>query len=386
MAIRLTGFKRWIFLGTVAFVALVAAAAWVYRGDILQNGLDPRQPYQVYEPPPAPDYAERNAWALMPTDPADDGELGADVFFVHPTTYDGGRHWNAPVDDAAANRTLTRVMLPNYAGPFVRVGRIFAPRYRQASLYTRLTLRDDARDARRFAYGDVREAFRIFIERHNHGRPFVLAGVEQGGELAARLLAEEIAPNPALKDRLVAAYLIDTAVPASRYGPGAPVPACAAREQVGCVVAWAAAIEGDSERERYILNRSLVWGLGGQLEDIGGREVLCVNPLRGAVTSGSVPPRENLGAANATGMEWGARPAFLQRQVGAQCVNGVLRVTKPKSDAFKPSSSWSDQLKAPGANLFYADIEADALARVAAFTRPGSSGPNSSADRSAPGR
>ena len=27
-------------------------------------------------------------------------------------------------------------MAPNYAGPFVRVGRLFAPRYRQASLYT----------------------------------------------------------------------------------------------------------------------------------------------------------------------------------------------------------------------------------------------------------
>ena len=39
-------------------------------------------------------------------------------------------------------------MLPNYAGPFARLGRIFAPRYRQASLYTLMTLRDDAREAR----------------------------------------------------------------------------------------------------------------------------------------------------------------------------------------------------------------------------------------------
>ena len=367
MALR--GFKRWILLGTVAFLALVLAAAWFYREDILRTALDPRQPYQVYDPPPAPDYARRSAWALMPTNPATNGELAADVFFVHPTTYDGGRDWNAPIDHDDANGVLARVMLPNYAGPFVKVGRIFAPRYRQASLYTRLTLRDDARDARRFAYGDVRTAFRVFIARHNRGRPFVLAGVEQGGELAARLLAEEIAPNPELRARLVAAYLIDTAV----VEPA--IPPCTAREQTGCLVAYAQALEGAGERERYIHNRSLVWDQRGHLVELNDREPVCVNPLRGAVTAEAVAPRENLGAANATGMEWGARPAFLQRQVGAQCVGGVLRVTKPKSQAFKPAGSWADRLKAPGANLFYADIEADALTRVASVkaAHPGES-------------
>ncbi|HYG27726.1 MAG TPA: DUF3089 domain-containing protein [Caulobacteraceae bacterium] len=382
MALR--GFKRWIFLGVVAFLALLAFAVWFYREDILQAALDPRQPYQVYDPPPAPNYASREAWALMPADPRQDGELAADVFFIHPTTYNGGEHWNAPIDDAGANETLTRRMLPNYAGPFVRVGRIFAPRYRQASLYTRLTMRDDAREARRFAYGDVREAFRVFVQRHNHGRPFVLVGVEQGGELAARLLAEEIAPNPELKARLVAAYLIDTALLAEDYAPGAAIPACSTRDQAGCVVAYASAVEGDSERERSILNRSLLWR-GGGLEELAGRAPLCVNPITGAANA-SAPARENLGAANATDMEWGARPAFLQRQVGAQCVGGVLRVSRPKSESLRPSGDWAERLKAPGFNLFYADLEANALARVAALTTSASSSPNSSAGRSSPDR
>ena len=108
---------------------------------------------------------------------------------------------------------------PNYAGPFERVGRLFAPRYRQASLYTYLTLRDDARDARRFAYGDVLQAFRAYVSRYGQDRPFVIVGVEQGGSLAARLLREEIAGKPELKRRLVAAYLIETVVPADEYGP-----------------------------------------------------------------------------------------------------------------------------------------------------------------------
>jgi hypothetical protein len=75
----------------------------------------------------------------------------------------------------------------------------------------------------------------------------------------------------------------------------------------------------------------------------------------------------NLGAANATGLEWGVRPAFMARQVGARCVGGVLRVSRPRSAAFKKTGSWADRKKAPGFNLFYADIEADAKRRLATW-------------------
>src|SRR5690606_32409494 len=110
--------------------------------------------------------------------------------------------------DADADAWLTRVVLPNYAGPFAALGAVSAPRYRQGSLYTRLTLRDDAREARAFAYRDVAAAFETWIARHPQG-PIVLAGVEQGGELVERLLRERVAPDPDLRRRLVAAYLMD---------------------------------------------------------------------------------------------------------------------------------------------------------------------------------
>ena len=124
-----------------------------------------------------------------------------------------------------ADRQFDDVMAPNYVGPFVSVGRVFAPRYRQASLYSLTTLREDAREARQFAYGDVRQAFRWYVANDNGGRPFVLVGVEQGGTLGLRLLAEEIAPNPELRRRLVVAYLQDTVAPADRP----PIPPCAIR-------------------------------------------------------------------------------------------------------------------------------------------------------------
>lgn len=362
MAERPKGFRRLVAAIALLVAAILLAGAYVWRDDILRTRLDPKEPFQTYDPPPAPNYAERTSWALMPKAPdrATANEPAADVFFVGPTTFDGGRHWNAPIDDPQADLLFRRVMAPNYAGPFVRVGRIFAPRYRQASLYTLMTLREDAKEARRFAYADVATAFQYYLTHYNGGRPIVLVGVEQGGTLASRLLTEELARDPSLRTRLVAAYLIQTVVPAD----AAPLPPCLAPKQTGCLAAWASVYDGEPERAQAILDRSLVWGEGGQLVNLHGATPICFNPLFGGVVDGEAPARLNQGATNATGLEWGARPAFLTRQVGAKCEKGVLRVTRPKSASLKASGSWTDRRRMPGYNVFYADIEADAEARV----------------------
>ena len=366
MADRPKGFRRLATAAIVVVALVLSAAVYVWRDDILRTQLDPKEPFQIYDPPAAPDYAQRSAWALMPNAPdaPTDEEPPADVFFISPTTFDGGRHWNAPIDDARADRLFREVLAPNYAGPFVRVGRIFAPRYRQASLYTLMTLRDDAKEARRFAYGDVAEAFRYYIAHYNRDRPFVVVGVEQGGTLAARLIAEEVAPHPALRSRIAAAYLVQTVVPSDKP----PLPPCIAPKQTGCLAAWASVYEGEPERAQALLDRSLVWNDAGQLVNLGGRTPICFNPLFGAVVDAEAPARLNLGATNATGLEWGARPAFLTRQVGARCDKGILRVTRPKSPSLKPSGSWTDRRRAAGYNVFFADLEADAGARVATLT------------------
>jgi hypothetical protein len=360
--------RRWLILAVAGVTLVLAAAVVVFWDDLQRNALDPKLPFQTYNPPKAPDYAQRSAWYLMPTDPArlGPGSPPADIFFLSPTTYDGGEQWNAPIDDRKGGRLFRRAMAPNYAGPFVRVGRIFAPRYRQASLYTQLTLRDDAREARQFAYGDVDQAFRYYLDHDNQGRPFILVGVEQGGLLAQRLLAEEVAPHPDVRRRLVAAYLIEAVAPADKP----PIPPCVRKAQTGCLAAWASAFEGDLGRGQALLDRSLVWDGHGELETLKGRPVLCFNPILGATTDAPAPARLNLGAANATGLEWDARPGFLARQVGAQCKGGILQVTEPKSGDFRRIGSWADRRKVPGYNLFYGDIEADALARVAALTHP----------------
>ena len=358
--------RRVLIVVLAILVGLVVIALYVFRDDILRASIEPKIPYQTYRPPPTPDYAARSGWVLAPADPshATQADPPADVFFVHPTTYDSPHGWNAPTGDERSQHLLQSVMIPNYAGPFAQVGRVFAPQYREATLFALMTYRDDAQDARRLAYDDVRRAFELYLARDNGGRPFVLAGVREGGLIAARLLEEVVAGDPALKRRLVAAYLIDTPAPAARFGPDAPFPACAGRDEAGCVVAWTQAVGDEPVRLDRRVERAVWWGEDGQLRAIKGEPLVCVNPLLGAASGQPAPRRLNLGAANATGLEWGVRPALLSREVAARCVDGVLKVSAPSSGSLKPSGSWLDRRKAPDFNLFYADIEADAQARL----------------------
>jgi hypothetical protein len=127
----------------------------------------------------------------------------------------------------------------------------------------------------------------------------------------------------------------------------------------------------DFVRAQRILSRSVVWNDKGRLVGLTGRPALCVNPLLGAQSDADAPPRLNLGAANATGLEWGARPGFMVRQVGAQCENGILEVSRPRSSSLRPSGDWAARLKSPPYNLFWADLEADALRRTQSWLAAG---------------
>lgn len=358
--------RQWAGYVGIGFVLLLTAAVAVWRGDILRAALDPQIPFQTYQPPPPPDYATPDAWALREARARNSGP--AAIFFLHSTTYDGGREWNGPIGDERADAYLRRVIIPNYAGPFARAGAISAPRYRQASLYARLTLRDDAREARAFAYGDALAAFDAWLLRHPD-EPLILAGVEQGGQLLERIVRERIAPDPALRARLVGAWLIDVVAATDGFSP--LVPPCEAPGQSGCVIAWSPVGQDNDGAAQRRLRRALVWNERGRLVELDGRPTLCVNPVNGSSAPVRVEARESRGATNATGLEWGARPALMAREVATECRGGLLRHTELKMESFREQGSWADRRKARPYNLFYGDIEQDVQYRLAnwAITR-----------------
>lgn len=359
---RLT-FRQIVGWSGLLVVFVLAGAVLVWRGDILQAGLNPQIPFQTYEPPLAPDYSQPSAWAMRDATAADAGP--AAVFFLQSTTFDGGKDWNGPIGDPKADAYLFRVVIPNYAGPFAKAGSISVPRYRQASLYTRLTLRDDARDARAFAYGDALMAFEAWLARHPTG-PLVLAGVEQGGELIDRLVRERVASDPAIGARVAAVYLIDVIAGKDNLSPA--FPACATATSIRCVIGWSQVGQDNDSAAWRRLRRGLVWDANGRLVELNGREALCVNPVSGASDGKPVAARRHRGAANATGLEWGVRPAFIDRAVATQCRDGILRHTELTTESFKEVGNWADRRKARPYNLFYADIEADVERRLNVWT------------------
>jgi hypothetical protein len=359
-----------LYVLACVLVSLMAASVYIWRDDIFEVLVDPGVPYLLYQPPAAPDYGKAAGWALMPPHPEliTPRDPPADIFFIHPTTFDAGR-WNDSIDDKRSANFLDRVIIPNYAGPFAQVGRVFAPRYRQANLYSMLTLREDAREARAFAYGDILAAFEFYMKTYNKGRPFIIAGVEQGGTLADRLVRDAVVYNPARLQKLAAVYAVETGLAPERYGPGSPVPACSRRDQAGCVVAWISEEPGEQKQTRSRLRRSGVW-VGDQLDELLPRQPLCVNPLIGAANAMAVPRKFNLGAVSASGLEWGVQPGFLADQVAAQCVDGILKVSRPKSPSLRVGRNWAERMRVAPYNLFYADLETDAKARIEAFKAP----------------
>ncbi len=170
--------------------------------------------------PEGPDYGREEHWAALPwkADGADflpdgvaglvDGQATAavDTFFIHPTTCLDETVRNAGLDEAAVNLLTDRGALRFQASAFNGVTRVFAPRYRQASLGSFLDRTGAGKAALDLAYEDVRAAFRQYLARYRQGRPFVIAGHSQGTALAIRLLNEFVVGQPLAKD-LVAAWL-----------------------------------------------------------------------------------------------------------------------------------------------------------------------------------
>ena len=355
--------RRSLVIGA-AIGSFVALAFLYLQNDIHRNYLDPKIPFPVYQTPPAPDYGKMDGWHLNPAlarfyaDPRK-----VDVFFIHATSFNGGKDWLGSTGSNAVQEEVHRIQLPNYAAPFGIMGNIYAPKYRQASLYTQLTLREDAREARQFAYQDVEAAFRIFLKERRGGRGFVIVGVEQGGVLAERLIRDIVVPDPDLRQQLVTAYLLETLVPESQFGPQSPwLPACMSRQQTHCLVSYVTINSGRPDIALQVLQKAVYWE-GDELTALGSAKGVCVNPLLGMASNEEVEAKHSLGATNATGLEWGTEPPLTPRKVSAHCLRGLLFVDKPNSPSLRDDGTWEGQRKVNPYNLFYGDLQADIQAR-----------------------
>ncbi|HNR78061.1 MAG TPA: DUF3089 domain-containing protein [Parvularculaceae bacterium] len=353
--------------GAIGLFGLVLIASIiVFQDGIVRFFATPRAPFQTVTPPPQPEYAARGAWLLWPDGP---GRREADAFYVHSTTYYRRRSWNAPINDEDAERVRRMIAAPNEAGPFNAVANMYGPRYREATLFSLFTHKYDGIAARRLAYADVSRAFKSFLKERDRNSPIVLVGYGQGGLHVLGLLREYFQGefNP-LRRHLVAAYVIGASTPAEFLATiNPPLPVCDAPDDVRCLISYVDYEPRFDEEMERVRARSLAWDDGAALISFKSADIVCVNPLSWRRNADYAPADDNVGAASATGIAYGAMPPPIARAVGARCDRGILVVDTPRRGILRRGDWFGDKWKAQPFNLFYYDLAENAALRLAAL-------------------
>jgi len=197
-------------------------------------------------------------WQTFPKNSSE----SVDVFFLHPTTYfsttiNGSEYsasWNQTFEEAKADLRIPN-QVASKSSVFHKAGtNIYAPYYRQAAGIDVLnallwkTKEENsvaAIEALEVAYSDVEKAFDLYIDKYNkdangNPRPFILAGHSQGSNLLLMLLERKFS-DPALREQLVAAYVIGWSITAddmSNYSALRELGICSSKEQTGCIVTY----------------------------------------------------------------------------------------------------------------------------------------------------
>ena len=282
-------------VGALIALLVVAAATIYFTGNAVKviALFGPGHGWDLHLKAPAPDYADERNWAALPTKPgltayvpagvagpAKDPQI--DVFFIHPTGYMNGAEWNSPLDANSQTEENTRWMMANQANAFNGCCAIYAPRYREASIFRYISAPPDIyKKAGDFAYDDVDRAFTYFLEHYSKGRPFIIASHSQGTEHGFNLIRRRIDGTP-LASRLVAAYLIGGGITDEEIAALRTVHACASPTDIHCVIHWATYGEGASPVRT----------------DIKGK-LLCINPLTWARDGGMAVASLHKGAVGA---------------------------------------------------------------------------------------
>ena len=356
-------FWKLLIYGLGGFVVFLGVASFVLREQIFQTLLDPGIPFQTYERPPAPDYALAESWAARPE--LENTQAPA-VFFLHPTTYDGGYHWNAPFDRPQEAEEIARFVIPNFAAPFLNHdAQLYAPHYRQASLYTFMNNREDAISARLLAYEDALASFDQFVSDIDPDRPFLIVGVGQGALLGLGVLLDRVDGDEAMVHRLGAAYLLEAPVPLDLFaGPFERLAPCESEQDIRCVIAYSAAQPRERERIFALTERSMSWNSEGNLAFVADRGLLCTNPLLWTTTEDYAPARLHRGGAAAEGLTLDDATSAMANQTSAQCQNGVLMTERPRVNALRRENRLGEDRRVPHFNLFYSDLQQNAELRM----------------------
>lgn len=161
-----------------------------------------------------------------------------DCFYVYPTISTD----KLPNSDFTPGDGEEIAITKQQAARLSSVCNVYAPVYRQVTLTVLTGAIPGTAADREVPYADALNAWNYFQTQHSKGRPFVLIGHSQGAGILNRLVREQIDNDPAMRARLVSAFLIggNVVVPDGQDvgGDFQNVPLCRDKTQRGCVVAY----------------------------------------------------------------------------------------------------------------------------------------------------
>ena len=242
------------------------------------------------------------------------------------------------LSDVDANRLTDEWVMRDQASVFNKCCRVFAPRYRQATLFSFQDRTGSGEKALNLAYEDVRSAFLYFLSNFSDGRPFIIASHSQGSRHADKLMSEEITGR-ALLSRMVAAYVIGFSVDESNG-----VPVCEQYNQINCQISWNASTA----------DAALKLAQPGDI---------CVNPLSWETHDELVSAAENLGSVT-----FASEGEVEHGVADAQCSGGSLFVSEVESERFSSNMPFG-----PGNyhmydySFYYMNIRQNVLDRISEY-------------------
>ena len=362
----------YIVAALVVLVLVGLAALSIWGREAFNATFVPTRGFEVQAPLAADAYADPAMWfsgpqaaaagnpALwLPQGATEAGaEAGAVVFFVHPTSYFSTDHWNSPKDDAEARDEASGYIRVT-ASAFSATGKIWAPKYRQATFGSFLSDSPESAQALEVAYGDVLLAFDHFLAHVPADAPIVLAAHSQGSFHLKRLMRDRVAGKP-LASRIAAAYPIGWQISLRHDLPKMGLPACASPDQPGCVVNWlsfAQPAESAMMDESYAIRPALDGAKPG------GSAFLCSNPLTGAI-GGAAPAGANSGTLvpDAELANGRLQPGMVPARCGG---DGYLDIGPPPE--LGPYVLPGNNYHVYDVPLFWANLRSDAARRVSAW-------------------
>jgi hypothetical protein len=295
---------------------------------------------------------------------APQGTQPVDVFFIHPTGFLTSGSWTSPMDKDSGTEENTRYMMANQASAFSGCCNIYAPRYREANIFSYFVGTSADRDeVLAFAYQDVKRAFEYYLQHYNQGKPFIIGGHSQGSHHARRLLREVIDSSD-LHQRLVAAYMIGSIiipVSPSWFDSLDHISPCQAADDLHCVVAWDTMPQGAPALERpepSLCTNPLSWRVNGEL-------------AAASLNEGALLPTGTLNTAIGRNPDISAQQSFeslgqpIAELTWAQCKDGTLYVEEQKISGLEVDAMGTyHQLDYA---LFYMNIHNNAKLRSSRF-------------------